>query len=303
MKQFSQEKIQNFVYIDHRSEVAIVGNMLGLNVGESVELTGRWTVHGEYGRQFPVETFRPVLPATIAGLEKYPGSGLIQGVGPVTEAATGTTCQGRAGTPAAAAGLKPMDKVISIDGSPVTSSADVSKLIRPRLDQPTAIVVERQGEQVSLTVTPIANQVATYDAQGNPVLDGNGQPAFTRFPTPTANSAPYDLVYDGQYIWFTERQGNRIGRLSPGNGAITEYVIPTANSQPAASSGEVSDSCLLYTSDAADDLLCVDLGGRRIIKKKIIQKKKNKQHTTQITIITLLLATMYLIIITSFTTF
>ena len=28
------------------------------------------------------------------------------------------------------------------------------------------------------------------------------------------------------------------------------------------------DSCLLYTSDAADDLLCVDLGGRRIIKKK-----------------------------------
>ena len=33
-------------------------------------------------------------------------------------------------------------------------------------------------------------------------------------------------------------------------------------------------SCLLYTSDAADDLLCVDLGGRRIIKKK-----KNQQHT------------------------
>jgi len=31
-------------------------------------------------------------------------------------------------------------------------------------------------------------------------------------------------------------------------------------------------TCLLYTSDAADDLLCVDLGGRRIIKKK---KKKN----------------------------
>src|SRR5680860_279164 len=33
-------------------------------------------------------------------------------------------------------------------------------------------------------------------------------------------------------------------------------------------SGEGSDACLLYTSDAADDLLCVDLGGRRIIKKK-----------------------------------
>ena len=33
-------------------------------------------------------------------------------------------------------------------------------------------------------------------------------------------------------------------------------------------------ACLLYTSDAADDLLCVDLGGRRIIKKK----KKRLQH-------------------------
>jgi exodeoxyribonuclease V alpha subunit len=65
-------------------EVAIVGNMLGLNVGESVELTGRWALHGDYGRQFQVETFRPVLPATIAGLEKYLGSGLIKGVGPVT---------------------------------------------------------------------------------------------------------------------------------------------------------------------------------------------------------------------------
>src|SRR5450756_2165960 len=32
--------------------------------------------------------------------------------------------------------------------------------------------------------------------------------------------------------------------------------------------------CLLYTSDAADDLLCVDLGGRRIIKKKTESKKQ-----------------------------
>src|SRR5450756_3155402 len=37
--------------------------------------------------------------------------------------------------------------------------------------------------------------------------------------------------------------------------------------------GKQAKTCLLYTSDAADDLLCVDLGGRRIIKKK---KKKIK---------------------------
>ena len=38
--------------------------------------------------------------------------------------------------------------------------------------------------------------------------------------------------------------------------------------------------CLLYTSDAADDLLCVDLGGRRIIKKKNKQTKHNKTNTS-----------------------
>src|SRR5450756_2172747 len=38
----------------------------------------------------------------------------------------------------------------------------------------------------------------------------------------------------------------------------------------------LANHCLLYTSDAADDLLCVDLGGRRIIKKKKNKKIKNK---------------------------
>ena len=42
------------------------------------------------------------------------------------------------------------------------------------------------------------------------------------------------------------------------------------------SNNSVLANCLLYTSDAADDLLCVDLGGRRIIKKK--KKKKIKAN-------------------------
>ena len=65
-------------------EVAIVGKMAGINVGECVELGGRWTIHAEYGKQFQVEQMRSVLPATVAGIEKYLGSGLIKGVGPVT---------------------------------------------------------------------------------------------------------------------------------------------------------------------------------------------------------------------------
>src|SRR5450756_2443123 len=48
-------------------------------------------------------------------------------------------------------------------------------------------------------------------------------------------------------------------------GADTVIFERLAPSQPY---NEKTVACLLYTSDAADDLLCVDLGGRRIIKKK-----------------------------------
>ena len=64
--------------------VPVIGAMLGINVGESVLLTGTWSSHPQYGRQFKAEQVRTVLPATIAGLEKYLGSGLIKGIGPVT---------------------------------------------------------------------------------------------------------------------------------------------------------------------------------------------------------------------------
>lgn len=64
--------------------VPVVGNMLGINVGESVIVSGAWAAHPQYGRQFKADSVRTVLPATIAGLEKYLGSGLIKGIGPVT---------------------------------------------------------------------------------------------------------------------------------------------------------------------------------------------------------------------------
>ncbi|MFN2204064.1 MAG: ATP-dependent RecD-like DNA helicase [Caldilineaceae bacterium] len=65
-------------------QVTLVGNMASINIGEFVELRGEWKLHPEYGRQFVVEHMHTVLPATIAGIEKYLGSGMIKGVGPVT---------------------------------------------------------------------------------------------------------------------------------------------------------------------------------------------------------------------------
>ncbi len=64
--------------------ITIIGNLMGVNVGESLALEGVWTSHPEYGRQFEVKRFAVQLPATIQGLKKYLGSGLIKGIGPVT---------------------------------------------------------------------------------------------------------------------------------------------------------------------------------------------------------------------------
>jgi exodeoxyribonuclease V alpha subunit len=63
--------------------LTVVGPLLGAQVGESLRLTGRWTSHPRYGRQFEVRSYATVLPATIQGIQRYLGSGLIKGVGPV----------------------------------------------------------------------------------------------------------------------------------------------------------------------------------------------------------------------------
>ena len=64
--------------------VTIVGNLMGASVGESLLLEGTWLNHPQHGRQFEIKRFSQQLPATIEGLKKYLGSGLIKGIGPVT---------------------------------------------------------------------------------------------------------------------------------------------------------------------------------------------------------------------------
>jgi exodeoxyribonuclease V alpha subunit len=64
--------------------VTVVGSLMGASVGESLALEGIWTNHPQHGRQFEIKHFSLQLPATVEGLRKYLGSGLIKGVGPVT---------------------------------------------------------------------------------------------------------------------------------------------------------------------------------------------------------------------------
>ncbi|MEV0151476.1 MULTISPECIES: ATP-dependent RecD-like DNA helicase [unclassified Nonomuraea] len=62
--------------------LTVVGPLLGAQVGESLRLSGRWTSHPRYGRQFEVWSYTTVLPATVQGIRRYLGSGLIKGIGP-----------------------------------------------------------------------------------------------------------------------------------------------------------------------------------------------------------------------------
>jgi exodeoxyribonuclease V alpha subunit len=66
-----------------RDLATIVGNLPTVTPGETLKLTGEWIQHTKYGEQFKVEAFETITPATLAGIEKYLGSGLIKGIGPV----------------------------------------------------------------------------------------------------------------------------------------------------------------------------------------------------------------------------
>lgn len=62
--------------------VTVVGTMPDAHVGSVLSLEGFWKVDSKYGRQFSVEKWEETLPASVYGIEKYLGSGLIKGVGP-----------------------------------------------------------------------------------------------------------------------------------------------------------------------------------------------------------------------------
>ena len=62
--------------------VTVIGNLLDVNVGSVLLIDGNWKVDSKYGRQFVAESWEETLPATVFGIEKYLGSGLIKGVGP-----------------------------------------------------------------------------------------------------------------------------------------------------------------------------------------------------------------------------
>lgn len=96
---------------------------------------------------------------------------------PAAQADTKTTCAASdPKTPAYAAGIRPGDRFVSINGQSIERTVDVGKVIRPLVGKSIPIVVERDGSQVTLTATPVRNTVQQVSPEGTPLVDADGQP-------------------------------------------------------------------------------------------------------------------------------
>lgn len=62
--------------------ISVVGQLLGVEIGEELKLTGYYTTHKTYGAQFNAQMFERKLPATEGAILKYLSSGAIKGIGP-----------------------------------------------------------------------------------------------------------------------------------------------------------------------------------------------------------------------------
>jgi exodeoxyribonuclease V alpha subunit len=66
-----------------RELVTVTGSLTNPIPGEIISMQGQWSNHPKYGEQFKVVFYQCATPATAYGIEKYLGSGLIKGIGPV----------------------------------------------------------------------------------------------------------------------------------------------------------------------------------------------------------------------------
>lgn len=77
-------------------------------------------------------------------------------------------------SPAAAAGLLPGDRVVSVAGVEFTNWVDQIDIIRDYANVPIDFVVERDGQTLTLTVTPVASERFVFDDNGNPLTNEDG---------------------------------------------------------------------------------------------------------------------------------
>jgi membrane-associated protease RseP (regulator of RpoE activity) len=110
----------------------------------------------------------PVLGTTLASVN--------QCIIPADAPADRTCTSSDEAAPGSAAGLQPGDTVVSYDGTPVSSWEELTPLIRASGDETVPVVVERDGEQLTLSVTPVVADRPVVDDNGEVVVGSDGEP-------------------------------------------------------------------------------------------------------------------------------
>lgn len=113
------------------------------------------------------------------------GQGIATGVQPVVGEVV-------AGSPAAAAGLQPGDRIISVDGESVTQFSQIPQLIAERGDQVTDVVVRRGGDETTLAVTPVRES----DNQVRMGVRASDRYIFERYSPPEAAVQAFSVMGD-----------------------------------------------------------------------------------------------------------
>ncbi len=170
--------------------ITVCGTMGRLIPGEMLSLTGQWKEHPKYGRQFIVSEFEQIFPASVNGIRRYLGSGMIKGVGPVM-----------AGKMVQAFGKKVLDileenpdKLLEIDG------------LGPKKLEKIKKSWGSQREVRSLMLFLQTHQIPTTFA--GRIYKKYGGDAVARI-----SGNPYDLVYDIRGIGFktADRMALKLG--------------------------------------------------------------------------------------------
>ena len=216
--------------------VTIVGNMSCPTPGETLRLKGEWITNPKFGRQFRVESCLSVLPATLTGIEKYLGSGLVKGIGPIM-----------AQRLVARFGLETLDiiegnprKLLEVDGIGPIRAERIAKAWHEQREA-REVMVFLQGHGVSSTYA-----VKIYKTYGDRAIS-------------TVKENPYQLALDISGIGFktTDRIAQNIGIVPDSQIRAEAGLIHTLS--------ELVDEGHVYTPyeelmDRASSLLGVDKG-------------------------------------------
>lgn len=153
---------------------------------------------------------------------------VVECVRPAGADATSACTENDQRTPAAVAGLLPGDRIVSIGGTTVDGTAAVGRVVRPSAGKSLPVVVERAGQQRTLSITPITNALPRLDAEGVPVTGVDGKPLTVQTGYIGMQSAPVGAIEKQPITAVPGAVGNAVAQTAGVIVKIPEKMVGIA---------------------------------------------------------------------------